>query len=170
MSNSEQIETALSVLIGCRLSLATSTGDMRRFHFLKPGLSKADTYALHVASPWRIEAQDKIITGSGDYYIPADVNKPFDANANEPLSSLQDYRLHELMGGFDATLGAILNQTDHLDVISVLADRFCGAEIALSGDYRVRIFPTVSRGEAWRLLPPQPGQHFVIWDGVPELH
>lgn len=173
MTNSERIKTALSELIGLRLALATSTGNMCRFHFgeLEMCVKRPkDTFALHLSSPWRIEAGARVLTGSGDYYTPADETKPFDADKNEPLASLQDYTLHQLMRGFDADSGAILNHTDQLVVLSVGGDEFGGAEFVLSGDYRLHIFPTSSRDEAWRLLPPQPRQHFVIWDGEPELH
>ena len=67
----EQIENALNPLIGLKLSLASNTGNMRRFNFGPLRASNEDIsgpYKLHLSCPWRIEFGDRIVTGSGDYY------------------------------------------------------------------------------------------------------
>ena len=74
----EKIAAALAVLIGLRLSISKSTGNLRAFHFdTVPKVEDAleNTYALHLSCPWRIEGEKMILVGSGDHYERAEATQ-----------------------------------------------------------------------------------------------
>jgi hypothetical protein len=65
-----QIFSALQPLKGLRLSIAHHAGNMRMFHFgaiRRRAKGIVGEYALHVSCPWRIETEDKILTGISDW-------------------------------------------------------------------------------------------------------
>jgi hypothetical protein len=164
-----EIEKALAGIVGLKLSLATNTGNMRRFHFgdlERYGRGISGQYALHLACPWRLERGTVLVTGSGDYYLPANEHVAFDADANGGRDSLQDKKLLEVLQGHDSALDVLLNETDQLIVAAIEGDSFGGIRIDLSGNYRLQIFPSSSRGQLWRFLPPDPEKHLVVLDGV----
>jgi hypothetical protein len=71
----------------------------------------------------------------------------------------------ELLQGIEPITGSYMNVTDFLIVEATEADNFGEATIFLSGGYRLRIFPSSSKGEHWRLLQGATGEkHFVVED------
>jgi hypothetical protein len=165
----QEIESALKALVGARLSLAHYAGNMRIFHFGEVEATEAGLvgqYAIHIQCPWRIEHYGQTITGSRDWYEPADGFESIaDVDSWDPArgGSLQENRLRALFQSGDDDCRTLSNRTDHLVVLRVDADPFGGCQIGLSGGYQLSIFPCASRGEEWRLL--QPGKstaHLVV--------
>ena len=57
-----------------------------------------------------------------------------------------------------------MNTAEQLVVIAAYADNLGGADLLLSGDYRLQIFPDGSLEEDWRFVELQ-GRHIVIEGG-----
>jgi hypothetical protein len=166
------VERALGALIGLRLAIARRAADMAVFHFgairaIERGT--AGEFALHVQCPWRIDGPEGIVTGRLDLFEPVDPDTEFDPNTwdYDNNETLQDQRLHELMGDFDPDTRSFINQTRLLEVTSVESNGHGAATLHLSGGFRLILFPAGTRGEDWRLFRPrQTGPHFVISGGA----
>ena len=135
------ITKALQPLIGRKLSVARNAGNMKLFHFgelrRRPDEGLVGEYALHVQCPWRLEQDGRVITGSLDYYVRADANPDPDWQPGAVAGHLQNQILSELLGGYDEKSRSYTNQTQQLMVINVTSDSFWGAQIELSGNYRL---------------------------------
>jgi hypothetical protein len=69
----------------------------------------------------------------------------------------------ELLQGIEPITGSYMNITNLLIVENTEAGNFGEATIYLSGGYRLRIFPSSSQGEHWRLLQGATDEkHFVV--------
>jgi hypothetical protein len=121
-------------------------------------------YALHIQCPWRFENDSGIITGSGDLYRPFDKNKELNVNFDwEHDDNLQDQLLRQLLNGYDERTRQIVNSTSLLVVTAIEADSTGGFWLKLSGGYRLVVFPTGTRVEAWRIFRPgSEEEHFVV--------
>ena len=161
----EKTAEALQPLIGLRLCLAKTSGDLRAFHF---GEARRDVhtfmgdYALHLSCPWRLQSRDKIVTGSADHYERAEHNNDPAWEPGMVWGTYQEKALRQVLGCPDSEPDVCVNSTPLLVVESVRSDPFGGAEISLSGGYQLVIFPSGARGEKWRLLPPGEAHHFVV--------
>lgn len=162
------LERCLQVLVGLPLSLARNAADMKVFHFgeIQPhpsGKGTVGLYALHIQCPWRLVSRDTIYTGTSDRLIgPADGKEVDDGDPRS--GSLQDVKLASLLGGYDEKTRSFLNTSEQLIVTSVNVDSFGGANLLLSGDYRLQIFPDGSCEEDWRFVELE-GRHLVIEGG-----
>jgi hypothetical protein len=67
--------------------------------------------------------------------------------------------------GMFLKMGPSVEDGDRFTVEGVDADDFGGAVLALSGGYRIVIFPAGSTGEDWRLFRRSSRPHFVIAGG-----
>ena len=170
------IEHHLTTLLGRRLVIARRAADMRVFHFSRLTVVGTGTdkrrwgeVALHIQCPWRLEGPDGIVTGRTDLWEAAEPSEDIDWNTwdYEKDPNLQDRRIGEVVGSYDPVVTAFVNRGNRLVVEEVAGDEFGGATIALSGGYRLVIFPSGSTGEDWRLLRPGlPEQgHFVVSGG-----
>jgi hypothetical protein len=121
-------------------------------------------YALHIQCPWRLENYTGIITGSDDLYRPFDENKELNDDFDwEHDDNLQDHLLRQLLNGYDERTRQIVNSTSLLVVGAVEADLTGGFCLKLSGGYRLVVFPTGTRDEAWRIFRPgSEEEHFVV--------
>jgi hypothetical protein len=121
-------------------------------------------YALHIQCPWRFANDTRIITGSGDLYRPFDENKELNDDFDwEHDDNLQDHLLRQLLNGYDERTRQIVNSTSLLVVSAVEADLTGGFWLKLSGGYRLVVFPTGTRDEAWRIFRPGSEEdHFVV--------
>jgi hypothetical protein len=121
-------------------------------------------YALHIQCPWRLENETGIVTGSGDLYRPFDEKRELDNDFDwEHHDNLQDHQLRQVLNGYDERTGQIINSTSHLVATSVEADLTGGFWLKLSGGYRLAVFPTGTRDEAWRIFRPGSEEnHFVV--------
>jgi hypothetical protein len=121
-------------------------------------------YALHIQCPWRFENETGIITGSSDLDRPFDENKELNDDFDwEHDDNLQDHLLRQLLNGYDERTRQIVNSTTLLVATEVEADLTGGFWLKLSGGYRLIVFPTGTRDEAWRIFRPgSEEKHFVV--------
>jgi hypothetical protein len=161
----EEIEHQLTCLIGLPLVMAGRAADMRLFHFgaVRPTERRSvGEYALHIQCAWRLDSPRGIITGRSDLYrVPNGewVSEDWDYSGD----TLQDTRLRELLGHQDPITGVLLESEKQLIVERVEGSSFGDTVIYLSKGYRLVIFPSGTRGEAWRLFRPgSEEEHFVV--------
>jgi len=121
-------------------------------------------YALHILCPWRFENETGIVTGSSDLYRPSDQNKELNDDFDwEHDDNLQDQQLRQILNGYDERTRQIVNSTSLLVVSAGEADLNGGFWLKLSGGYRLVVFPTGTRDEAWRIFRPgSEEEHFVV--------
>lgn len=173
-STGERILEQLMPLIGKKLSIARYSG-LRAFHFGPIRATSRGTvgdYALHINCPWRIEGPDGIVTGSGDFWEPADPTIEIDLDTWEPWDNenSQDRLIRSLLEGYDPQTRSFVNETELLVVEELEADEYGGASLTLSGGYQLALFPDGTRSEDWRLFRPDTdGPHFVVAGGKAEL-
>lgn len=163
-----RLQSCLNLLVGLPLSIVRNAADMKVFHFgdVRPhpsGRGTVGAYALHVQCPWRIVSQNAIVTGTSDRFLGATEGE--EVNHDDPRSgSLQFVRAESLLKGYDDTTRSFVNATNQLVVLAAHADDFGGADLLLSGDYRLQIFPDGSLAEDWRFVEFE-GPHLVIEGG-----
>jgi hypothetical protein len=160
----QRLIEGLCELIGLPLTAARSAADMRTFQFgtLRPvDRGSVGDFALHVQCPWRIEGPEGIVTGRSDLWEPVKGDVPFDENWDyEASPNLQDALLQ---GWLDQNGASLLVQ-------AVDADDFGGAAVILSQGYVLRLFPSGTRGEDWRLFrPTTDAPHLIVSGGVVEV-
>jgi hypothetical protein len=80
------------------------------------------------------------------------------------MGNLQLVRIGELLQGFDETTRSFVNATGNLFVTEAVTDAFGGLDMALSGGYRLQLFPDGSIEEDWRFVEVQ-GRHVVVAGG-----
>lgn len=157
---------SLAPLMGLKLAIARSAGNMRNLHFgiLTGEPHLCGQYALHIQCPWRLESLNAILTGSSDWYTPADPDTIPDDDWDPVFGGrLQSAVLLSLMGDKNDLTGSIFNRTDHLVVTHISADAFGGSSLDLSGGVRLSAFPSGSQGEEWRIFEPnKESPHFVV--------
>ncbi|MBP2461456.1 MULTISPECIES: hypothetical protein [unclassified Rhizobium] len=163
-----RLESCLQVLVGLPLSIARNAADMKIFHFgeIQPhpsGRGTVGSYALHIQCPWRLVVKDRVFTGTSDRFVgPAEGSEVDDDNHRS--GSLQLIRIASLLKGYDETTKSFVNTTEQLIVIEAHADNVGGADLLLSGDYRLQIFPDGSLEEDWRFVELE-GRHIVMEGG-----
>ena len=123
-------------------------------------------YALHVQCPWRIDGPEGIVTGRSDLWEHISGKTMTDEWEPGTDDNIQDVRISNLFGGYDAKTHSHLNSSEWLVVERVQASDIGDLNVSLSGGYRLVLFPGGSIGEAWRIFEPGRGvPHFVIEDG-----
>jgi hypothetical protein len=151
-----RLETCLQVLVGLPLSIVRNAADMKVFHFGKivphpSGRGTIGSYALHVQCPWRFVDNNMVVTGTSDRFIES--AEGAQVNDADPRSgNLQLIKIASLLRGYDAETKSIVNATEDLVVLGVNTDSYGGADLSLSGGYRLQIFPDGSLGEDWRFV------------------
>lgn len=162
------LQDSLAVLVGLQLSIARNAADMKVFHFgtIRPHASSSGTvgsHALHIQCAWRIVSENAVITGSADRFSPR--GEEVEVDDEDPQSgNLQQVRIGALLKGYDSATRSHINATDLLVVMSVTSDPFGGADLLLSGGYRLQIFPNCSQDEDWRIIEVG-GRHVVVEGG-----
>jgi hypothetical protein len=180
-----EVKKHLDQLIALPLCISRRAADMLILHFgtiqevenrsLSGKLRKnpkgtVGDFSLHIQCPWRIENSDGIITGRGDLYRSPETGEYFgkeldDDSFYEHGKNFQDRKMGELLQGIDPITGSYMNVTNFLIVEETEAENFGEATLHLSGGYRLRIFPSSSKGEHWRLLQGVTDEkHFVVED------
>ncbi|HYO49167.1 MAG TPA: hypothetical protein VEW94_04895, partial [Chloroflexia bacterium] len=100
-----EIQAALEVLVGLKLSIARRAGSMANFQFgdiVEVEGGTLGEYALHVQCPWRIDGPDGIITGQYDLWRSESGAIMPDDWEPTICDNLQDRKLGELFQGYDA--------------------------------------------------------------------
>ena len=143
----------LKNFVGLKITMATHAASMRGFIF-GPAIDapSAIPWVMHIQCSWRIEAGNAIITGSSDWYEPAD-SEALTVDEWDPAegASLQEARLRELFHDQDLSKRTISNNTASL-ICTEYEEEPHGGVIWLTGDYVLRLFPAASRGEHWRVF------------------
>jgi len=162
------LQDRLQVLVGLPLSIIRNAVDMKVLHFgtIRPHRSGRGTvgeYALHIQCPWRIVTASAVITGTSDRFI--EPQEGAEINDDDLQSgNLQFVRIAALLKGFDKATNSFVNATEQLVVMTVNSDTYGGADLLLSGGYRLQIFPDGSLEEGWRFIE-EAGRHIVIQGG-----
>jgi len=156
---------ALQNLVGLKIIMASHAASLRGFIFGPPGEESpgALRWIVHIQCPWRIDSQEGIITGSGDWYEPADSSSE-QGDDWDPAEgdSLQAVRLRELFDDQDLSKGTISNNTNSLVCTEFKVDSHGDVTIRLTDGYTLRLFPAASWGEHWRIFPDsETGAHVV---------
>ncbi|HUS15657.1 MAG TPA: hypothetical protein VM536_11650, partial [Chloroflexia bacterium] len=134
------VQDAPKALVGLPLSVARRAADMRIFHFgqiREDGGGTVGQYALHVQCPWRIDGPAGIITGRSDLWEPVPGHTMPDSWEPGIADNVQDVRLGQLLGGFDAGTHSHVNTGSRLVVEQVQASALGNLDIGLSGGYRL---------------------------------
>ncbi len=166
MSIEAQVKSNLSSLLGLPISIARDAADMKVFHFgkIRPhpsGKGTVGEFALHVQCPWRLVTNDRILTGSADFYEPVVEGEEVDTDDHQS-GNLQLKRLQQVFGSYDEKTRSLINETEPRTVISVHSDQLGGIDLELTGGFRLQVFPDRSRGESWRFFAPANDEaHFV---------
>ena len=121
-------------------------------------------FALHIECPWRIVSSEGIVTGSADYYEPVEARAEVDANDSH-TGNLQQKRLGDLLGSYDASTRSWVNSRAELTVQSVRVDDFGGFDLEFSGGLLLQVFPDGSREENWRFFAPGSEEEHVVIAG-----
>ena len=154
-----EIDAALAPLVGLSLLGAGRHGGLLQLQFGgrndspagRNGAGVAGRYTLHVSCSWRLASADGILTGSGDYFTPADPEADPDGfDWEEPGGNWCDVRLNAFMT-------AVASEPPR--VASAVADIVGGMALNLAGDLTLAVFPDSSHTEHvetefWRLLEP----------------
>ena len=148
-STPQQLAAALKSLVGLRLA-GTAYPCLRSFHFVNPNSPEVE-WALHIQCPWRIEAEDSIVTGSYDTWEPADPDAEL-GEGWEPAKGggLAEWRLRNLFDNPSAEY--IANNRPEFVCTEASLEQHGSATLRFTGAYTLRLFPTGSRGEHWRVF------------------
>jgi hypothetical protein len=135
-------------------------GDRRTVPSGDNGPREVGTYALHLACPWRLIDQERLLVGSGDLLTPADPEAEIETfDWDVPGANWLDLRLAELWSGFEP---------EKPKVQGVEPDQYGGFALHLTGPMRLEVFPNSTptghvATEFWRLLQPATDSpHFVV--------
>lgn len=140
--------------------------DIRNFEFgNKMNGEWISQFALHIQCPWRIEHHDFILTGKSDMFMPEGNDEDIDWDIWDPYVDLtrQDELLRDLFPDTNSHKLFLINSDDKLKVENVNADKYGGACIHFSNDYRLVLFPDCSRDEDWRIFDVSTDlEHFIV--------
>jgi len=161
----DQIEAHLSRLIALPLTITRRAADLRIFHFgtVRPyKKGHVGEYALHIQCPWRIDGPAGIITGRADLFYDPN-GKYFTEEWDYSGDSIQDIQLDRLLGTKDPISRLFTDQDKQLVVERVEGTILGDAAVFFSKGYRLAMFPSGIKSEAWRLFKPgNEEEHFVI--------
>lgn len=116
-------------------------------------------FALHIQCPWRIENNTGIITGRADLWEPLERSPEFSYDDwDYEDGNIQDQRIDQF-----------LSANTELFVESLSIESHGSFTLALSGGYKLMVFPSGSTGEDWRFFRPGSGEsHLVVSGGAIE--
>lgn len=164
----DDVERALAPLIGLRLWGAGRAADLLWLQFgARQSLASADgsehevgQFTLHIACPWRVIDEERILVGSGDLLTPVDPDEdPETFDWEQPGASWLDVRLSELLPPDTA---------EPWVVESVAGDGLGGFRLGLGTGAVLEVFTNATptghvTTEFWRLLRPGTGEpQFVV--------
>jgi hypothetical protein len=158
-----EIEAALSVLIGQSLSASARVADIETFKF--GGTPGQDTLSLQVRCPWRLTAGAVIVTGYDDVRYPTGSNpllEPRGFQWDAPGANRRDERLQAFFDQHRARPPV---------VTALEADDLGSLRLTLDQDVCLEIFPNdslddVTDSERWRFFEPgTDGPHFLVTGG-----
>jgi len=169
-----ELRRALTQLVGLKLAVARRAADMRVLHFgtMRPAPESTlpsqenrprgsiGDFALHIQCPWRIETDDKILTGRTDLWEPLEWPSGF---------SYDDWDYERDGNVQDRLIEQFMTNCDNLIVESITIQSNCSFWIAFNGGYKLVVFPSGSTGEDWRFFRPNSDEsHLVVSGGAIE--
>ncbi len=145
-----EIEDWLLHLHGLRLTRVRDFCGTRHFEFnrVEEEASDATRSIIGVECPWRLELDDRIITGFEDYSVTAQDDE-LSGDEVTPMGHLQDLRLSGALG--EIVDGDVV-VTEDLVVEASKADRLGGFEIVLSRGRKLAVFPASASEMEWIFL------------------
>jgi hypothetical protein len=158
----DEIEGALSVLVGQSLSASARVADIETFQFgRKPGVP---AFALQVRCPWRLTAGGTIVAGYDDVRYPKGnpSAEPPGFRWDAEGANRRDERLQSF---FDD------HRSNPPAVTSLEADDLGSLWLTLDQDVGLELFPDnslddLTDSERWRFFRPDTdGPHFLITGG-----
>lgn len=157
------IEQALAPLVGLRLWRAGRTADLLQLQFgerLGGEALPLGAFALHIACPWRLVEDGRLLVGSGDLLTPSDPDADLETfDWDEPGANWQDVRLAELWEAYGGSPPLVLE---------VVADALGGLRLVLDQGRSLDLFPNATptghvSTEFWRLVSRRTGPpDFVV--------
>jgi hypothetical protein len=163
--NTDAIHKALTPLVGLPLRsvgrdsilLWLHFGEMHEVAARGRGTKNVGDWAIQVQCSWRLCRRGRIEVAYRDYYFSPDGDALNDWET--PGKSRFDQQAASLVAGFETTAPQVLSFT---------TDDVGGFSLALSGDYRLDVFPDDSNSDdssehwLWRLFAPgSDREHFV---------
>ena len=157
-----EIEAALSVLIGQSLVASSRVGDIETFQFA--GQQVGGAFALQVRCPWRLTSGRTIVAGYDDVRYPKGnpSAEPPGFRWDAEGANRRDDRLQSFFADHRTTLPM---------VSSLEADDLGSLRLTLDQDVRLELFPDdslddVTDSERWRFFQPDTdGPHFLVTGG-----
>lgn len=162
------VGNALAELVGLQILATNDVCGVRCFHFGEWHVhedGERASFGLQIHCAWRIEDNDRIVTGSGDCFSRTDGNEDPSWEPGDPGGHLLEERLRGLFGSYEPGNDLCENQTASLRVLSIDAERFGGFRMQLSGGYTLVVFPRGSKVEEWALIRAAGEAQFVIEGG-----
>ena len=164
--NTDAVQQALTPLVGLPLRSLGRTANLLWLHFGEMhevavpggGTKTVGDWAIHVQCAWRLCRHGHIEVAYRDYYY-SPVGDALD-DWETPGKNRFDQQAASLVAGFE---------TSAPQVLSFTTDDVSGFSLALSGDYRLDVFPDDSSSDdysehwLWRLFAPASDrEHFVV--------
>lgn len=142
-------------------------GKRRRVRGFRGDRKTVGEWALHLQCSWRIGGPQGLIVASDDRFWPA----------GDPDHAPKKWKWDAGPNRFDERVKRLLPETtgEYGVVQKVRGDRFGGAEIRLTNDLTIEIFPNDTLDgeydEHWRLLQPsRKFKHFVVTNQDIRMH
>lgn len=158
----EEIQQALSVLVGLPLWSSGRAADLEWFEFgqrrtvtgFRGETKEVGEYALHVQCAWRITRDDEVIIGSRDLYFPPAETDDEPMADGEHKPNRLDVRIAELFQ----------NEMRQFVVREVRVHNAGSFTLVLNDGYALDVVPHDSLShEHWRFFRPYvEGPHFVV--------
>lgn len=157
-----EIEAALSVLIGQSLAASSRVGDIETFQF--GGRPDSGAFALQVRCPWRLTATGTIVVGYDDVRYPKGnpSAEPPGFRWDAEGANRRDERLQSFFDDHRASSPS---------VTSLEADDLGSLRLTFDQDVRLELFPDdslddITDSERWRFFRPETdGPHFLVTGG-----
>jgi len=113
-------------------------------------------YALHTESSWRLLGPDGLITGKADMNLTRDEPPRYPEDEMETWGGCGNTRCDKRLEGLRPLLAA-----RRLVVRDIAIDRGFMLDLDFGEGYSLRVLPTTTGGEHWRLFRPG-GSHLVV--------
>ncbi len=167
MTNEQKLLAALGNLTGTRLSSTHYSLGFRVMHFgtlVSRGNSWVGEVAIHILCPWRLAINDKLVTGSGDWWYDRAGNWVEDSSKLREPDTLQSRLLEEPFPRDPTKI--TLNPTGSkgmyaIDpavtflVVATTVSKLGDLRIELSGGARIDTMLDTTPAEQWRILFPR---------------
>jgi hypothetical protein len=155
------------VLVGLQLSILRRAPDMLVLHFGDirvhlSGKGTVGTYALHAQCAWRFDGPGGTITGRDDLWAYAGPGERPPNGSYEDGFSLQDRQFSKFFIRDECTRSWV-NPGDRFIVTGTEQTKDGDLRLDFTEGYAIRLFPSGSGSEAWRLFEPGSDDDHVVF-------